>query len=180
MIKYILIPAAALAISSCAPISEDQCKGGDWGTIGLADGQNGKLPSILEKYAETCAEFGISPNRDVYLQARAEGLKFYCTPQNAYSVGRDGNRLNKVCSPEIQQSLLPAYNKGRRYHQIDERMDDLDDRIDELQDELSKIRGMAATPELDAKAKFIRSRISDLRHDIFVLDLQKDRYDSYP
>ena len=180
MIKYLSLPVAAVALASCAPISEDQCRGGDWGSIGMADGQKGRLISILDKYAETCAEFGIAPNRETYLQARAEGLKFYCTPQNAYQVGRNGGRLNNVCTPDVQQSIRPAYNNGHRYHEITERMDDLDDRVDDLQNELSSLRSQDQTPERDTQISDIRSRISDIRHDIFVLDLQRDRYDSYP
>lgn len=180
MYKYLFLPAAALAIASCAPISEDQCRGGDWGSIGLADGKKGKLASILEKYSETCSEFGVAPNRDTYLAARASGLKFYCTPENAYEIGREGDRLNAVCEPQIQQSLQPAFNKGRRYHEISERIDDMDDRIDELQDKLSDIRSETATPELETQALLIKSRISDLRHDIFVLELKQDQFDSYP
>jgi len=59
-------------------------------------------------------------------------------------------------------------------------MDDIDDRIDDLRNELDSIRSQESTPELDSRASFVRSRISDLRHDLFVLDLQKDRYDNYP
>jgi len=180
MFKYLFLPVVAVMIASCAPISEDECRGGDWGAIGLEDGKKGRLASILGKYTETCAEFGVAPNKETYLAARAAGLEFYCTPQNAYEVGRDGGRLNNVCKPQIQQSIRPAYDRGRRYHEITERMEKLDDRIDELQDDLSSIRRQEATPERDSQVRAIRSRISDLRHDIFVLDLQKDRFDTYP
>ncbi len=174
------LSAAALMVASCAPISEDECRGGDWGSIGLEDGKDGRPASILTKYAETCAEFGVAPDQATYLQARAAGLQFYCTPENAYKVGRSGDRLNTVCEPQIQQSIRPAYNKGRKYYEINEEMQALENRIDELQDDLRDIRGQQSTPELDTQALVIRNRISDIRHDIFVLDLQKDRFDSYP
>lgn len=180
MKRFLLLSVSAIGIASCAPISEDECRGGDWGSIGLADGKKGRYASILDKYAETCAEFGVAPNRDVYLIARTAGLKFYCTPENAYKIGRQGDRLNNVCEPEIQQSIRPAYNKGHKYHEITERMEKIDDRIDELHDQLSAIRSQEATPDLDTQALVIKSRISDLRHDLFVLDIQRDRYDTYP
>ncbi len=180
MIRYLLLPAAAVAIASCAPISEDQCRGGDWASIGQKDGQNGRSASVLEKYAETCGEFGIAPNRDTYLEARLRGLQSYCTPQNAYQIGRNGGRLNNVCEPQVQQFIRPAFQKGERYHEISERMDKIDDRIDDLRNELRSIRNKTPTPELEARAAFVRSRISDLNNDLFILDLQKDRYDSYP
>jgi len=111
--------------------------------------------SILEKYAEKCAEFGISPDQDVYLAARQSGLQFYCTPQNAYQVGRDGGRLNKVCEP-------------------------IRDRQDDLRDQLDDLRDLAPTEGLDARRLTIKSKIEDLRHDIFMLDLERDRFEAFP
>ncbi len=176
----ILLATAAVIAASCAPISEDECRGGDWGAIGLQDGKKGRAASVLDKYAETCAEFGVAPVADIYLSARAAGLKFYCTPQNAYSVGRAGDRLNNVCEPQIQSSIRPAYNKGRKYWEITEEIDETNDRIEELRDKLRDVRNQPSTPELDTQALILRGRIDDLRHDIFVLDLQKDRFSSYP
>lgn len=176
----ILLATAAMIAASCAPISEDECRGGDWGAIGLEDGKKGRAASVLQKYTETCAEFGVAPVSDIYLQARAAGLKFYCTPQNAYSVGRAGDRLSNVCEPQIQATIRPAYNKGRKYWEITEEIEQADDRIDELRDKLSNIRSQPSTPDLETQVLIIRGRIDDLRHDIFVLDLQKDRFGSYP
>ncbi len=180
MIRYLSFPAIAVLVASCAPISEDECRGGDWGAIGLADGKKGAYASLLNDYAETCAEFGVAPVRDTYLQARAAGLKFYCTPESAYRVGRSGKRLNNVCEPLVQQSIRPAYERGETYFKIEQRMDELANRVDELRDELSAAQAQPATPVLDSRALQIKSQINDIRHDIFMLELERDRYDTYP
>lgn len=167
-------------IASCAPISEDQCRAGDWGSIGLADGKAGKSLSILEKYAETCAEFGVSPDQSVYLAARESGLKFYCTPENAYQVGRSGARLNNVCEPEVQSRIKPAFDRGNKYHEITEDIAKKEDRIDELRDDLSANFSGDLTPEQQTQKRQIRSKIRDLEHDIFVLGISKKRFDTWP
>ena len=174
------ISVAAVVLASCAPISEDACRGGNWGSIGLEDGKDGKPLSILEKYAEKCAEFGISPDQDVYLAARQSGLQFYCTPQNAYQVGRDGGRLNKVCEPGIQASISPAFNQGQRYFEVTEEIRRIRDRQDDLRDQLDDLRDLAPTEGLDARRLTIKSKIEDLRHDIFMLDLERDRFEAFP
>lgn len=175
-----ILISAALLIVSCAPISEDQCRGGDWGSIGLADGKAGKSVSILEKYAETCAEFGISPDQNLYLQARKSGLQFYCTPQNAYKVGREGARLNTVCEPAVQSQIRPAYDRGNKYYEINRDIEKKEDRIDELQDSLRADFSDPLTPEQVTQRQLIRSKIRDLEHDIFVLEIRRKRFDSWP
>ena len=180
MYRYLSLPALAVLIGSCAPISEDQCRSGDWGSIGLADGKKGRYASILNEYAETCAEFGVSPVRDIYLQARDAGLQFYCTPDNAYRVGRAGDRLNSVCAPSLMPSLRTAFERGEKYHEIEEEIDRLEGRIDTLRAELSGAREQPQSPVIDSRVLQIKSQIDSIRHDIFMLDLQKDRYARFP
>lgn len=179
MLRQFAYGATAIFLASCAPISEEACRGGDWGSIGLSDGKKGRSTAILQKYNETCGEFGIRPNRDLYLQARAAGLKFYCTPENAYRIGRDGSRLNNVCEPQIMASIRPAYDRGARYYEIDRDIEGKKDRIDELQQNLRHLPDQL-TPEQSTQAAIYRSRIRDLRHDIFVLETKLRRFDTYP
>jgi len=180
LVSLVSIPVAAIALASCAPISEDACRGGNWGSIGLEDGKEGKSLSILDKYAQRCAEFGVAPDQDVYLAARQSGLQFYCTPQNAYQVGRDGGRLNKVCQPGVQASISPAFNQGKRYYEVTEEIRRIRDRQDDLRDQLRALRDQTPVQGLDAQRLTIRSKIEDLRHDIFMLDLERDRFETFP
>ena len=180
MFKPISFAVLAVAIGSCAPISEKACLGGDWGAIGLADGKAGKPASMLQSYSETCADFGVAPVQETYLAARAAGLKFYCTPENAYSVGRSGARLANVCSPDLQSAMRPAYDRGNEYFEISEEIDDLNDRIDDLQDLLSSNYSGKLTPAELTQARLISSKIRDLRNDIFRLEIRQRRYDSWP
>ena len=176
---WFLLLAPAIFLVSCDVISEDQCRSGDWTGIGLSDGRKGRPASVLNEYADICGEFGIAPVRDAYLAAREQGLKSYCTPANAYEVGRDGNRLNKVCTPEQVAWMLPAYNRGQDYYELSRDIDDLEDDIDRLE---ARLAGFPDAPD-SAQAQEIRAihaRIARLESRIFHLRLERRRYARWP
>ena len=178
-----LFPWMALAglglLAACDPISEDQCRAGDWAGLGLEDGQAGRPASRLDDYAGICSALGIEPNREVYMSARAQGLKTFCTPQNAYAVGREGRSIGAVC-PAAQMSVLQAANNsGRRYHDIAAEIDELEARIDDQQERLVALRGVD-TEEAAAERSRLRSSIREKERDIFRLELRLQRYAFWP
>jgi hypothetical protein len=176
--SILALPVLAL-ISACDPISEEQCKGGNWAGIGLSDGKNGRSASVLDEYAATCGEIGISPVRADYLRGRSEGLVFYCTPANAYQIGREGGRINTVCTPEAQAAMVVPFNRGEDYHELSEAMDDKRDEINALQSRLSEF---PATPDVNQTAEIasIKARIAELDRRIFRLSLERRRYARWP
>ena len=174
-----LLAFPAMALLSCDPISEDECRGGDWHERGFADGRAGRSVSILERYAEICGEFGISPAREIYLAARQSGLQLYCTPANAYEIGRDGDRINAVCTLAQARAMEPAFRHGRRYHEIDTDMADIEQRISELKDAIAALPAEPTAAQLD-EVRRMRREIRDLDHDLFRLSIDKRRYASWP
>jgi hypothetical protein len=105
--------AAALSLGSCATISEDQCLAGAWGEVGLADGRSGYRPERLNSHAEACAKVGVVPDEAVYMAAREEGLRSYCTPANGFRVGRNGNAYEGVCPAFSEGAFVAAYQDGQ-------------------------------------------------------------------
>ena len=59
----------ALLLGSCATMSEDQCRVGDWGGQGLRDGSAGLPMSRLDDHAEACAKHGVAPDVTPYRSA---------------------------------------------------------------------------------------------------------------
>ena len=55
---------AALALSGCASISEEQCVYGNWAERGYNDGLSGKSRKTLSDYAKTCGEYGVLPDSE--------------------------------------------------------------------------------------------------------------------
>lgn len=118
---FIACSMIAFGCASCAPIesvSPQQCEGGDWTGIGFADGQAGRSAEYVSRHQDACAKVGIAPNVTAWRAGRERGLKTYCTPQNAYQVGRDGSDLSGVCPASAAIDLNRANAQGRKYHAI--------------------------------------------------------------
>jgi len=156
MKKFLLLLAPLLLIGACDPISEDQCRAGDWAGIGLSDGTNGRPASLLNEYTEICSALGVAPERSIYLQARQQGLQSYCAPQSAYDIGRRGGSINAVCTAEQMSAMAPAFNHGESYYEIAQIIDELSKEIDNLKAVLGKF----PTARDDAQSADIR-RIKD-------------------
>ena len=167
-------------LASCAPISEDACRSGNWQAIGIGDGIKAEPASRVGDYAETCAEFGISPDLAAYHAGRAEGLKTYCTAENAYSEGRKGKKLRPVCTPETATLISPANRHGLRYHAIEEDRNQIRDRIDSREQELAANYSGTLTPAQQIEAAQLRSEIKSLEFELFKLRIDLRRYDSWP
>ena len=56
--------AYCLAISGCAGVTEQDCRG-DWYQIGWRDGQRGDAPDV-GRYAEQCGPYGVQPDAERY------------------------------------------------------------------------------------------------------------------
>lgn len=179
MFKKFLVVSPLLLIMSCASLSEDSCRAENWGAIGFNDGKNGRLESYINQHREACADYGITPDVTTWLKTRVEGLKHYCTPENAYSVGRRGRDLSPVC--ETNESNLRLANfYGQRYYEISEEIDDIDDEMDEILRKLSADFNGELTPEQRALQRFYLSEVRELRREIRDLDWELRRYDELP
>ena len=180
MIRRLALLLPLIALAGCDPISEDECRAGNWQERGFADGQAGRSVAVLEKYTEICGGFGITPMRDIYLAARTQGLGLYCTPANAYDIGRNGNRINAVCPVDQAKRMAPAFRKGARYHDLTEEMDAIDREISSLKAQLAEHFVGELTDVQRAEARGIRRDIRSLEHDKFRLSFDRRAYDGWP
>jgi len=109
----------ATTLAGCASLTPQQCVSGDWQGIGFGDGVAGRQADYINAHREACSEVGVVPDYEAWLRGRAAGLQQYCTPQNAYIIGRNGNRMSPVCSPDQRYSLNNAYDWGFQYYELD-------------------------------------------------------------
>jgi len=109
-----------LSLTSCATLSEDECLAMDWALIGFEDGAEGFPPQRIGQHREACAKFGVTPNTQAYRRGRDDGLREYCRPANAYSVGMDGKEYKGVCPSSMADAFSDAYEDGRHLHQLKE------------------------------------------------------------
>lgn len=166
--------AAAALLSSCTTMSKDECLAGAWGEKGYADGASGYPMTRLDDHAKACAKFQVAPNPAAYESAREDGLRTYCTFQRGWEEGRSGNSYYGVCRPEAEADFLPAYQDGRRLHDVEEAVSSAEsalnsaqariaDREDKLEAKERELRGEGLT---DEQRDRIRDRIGEVRGEI--------------
>lgn len=173
---FLLLP---LLLFSCASISEEECRVGDWGNIGYQDGKAGRSADYLSNHAKACAEVGVVPNRSEWDAGRAQGLPLYCTAENAYAIGRRGNSITNVCPASQARVLAFANSWGQDYYQLEQKIDDLANEADELRHLLAAMTG-ELTDEQQALRRTYRQRLDRLRDRRFDLEREQRRYNSLP
>jgi hypothetical protein len=164
---------AALAMGSCATMSEEQCLAGDWSGQGYADGQSGLTMSRLDEHAEACAKHGVTPDAAAYAAGRRQGLVQYCTPWKGFEVGRTGSGYAGVCPSELEADFMPAYHDGQIVHEVEQalanargRVDSLGARLEELDDKITAKQAEARADGLtDEQRDQIRNRIAEIRRE---------------
>ena len=180
MFKKFLVMSPILFLMSCASLTEEACRTGNWESIGYKDGANGRSESYINEHRDACDDFGIYPDTARWLRGRIEGLRQYCTVENAYSIGRRGDELNNVC-PQTQVSDLRLANfYGIRYYEIRQEIEVLEDEITDIWRILATDFTGELTPEqLSLKISYL-SRIIKLQRQIQRLERELSKYDSLP
>lgn len=115
----LLVPVFLLA--GCATLNREECLTRTPAALGLADGRAGYGLWRLDRHVASCARFGITLDRNAYLQAREQGLLAYCTPDNGERAGLSGETYENVCPPALEPGFLQRYLPAHRQYWIDRR-----------------------------------------------------------
>ena len=177
--RYFILLLPLLTLLSCASITEEQCRAGDWGAIGLRDGQAGRSVDYFNSHFKACAEVGVTPNKSQWLIGRAQGLPQYCTPENAYDLGRDGRSLNNVCPASQVRLLTRANSWGQEYYDIGQEIDALMDDIRQLEKLLAAMTGELTEEQL-AQRRTYRQQLRSAELHLFRLDNDRRRFNRLP
>lgn len=148
-------------ISGCATLNKDQCLQANWRQIGFADGNKGEPGHRIEEHAQACAEFGVRPRLDEYLEGRRQGLYSYCQAANGFQVGRSGKKhVAGDCAPHLQSAFLHQYAHGYEIYRIEKELKSKKEIIHSNQRKLSKhderiavIRAELARKDLSAETR---------------------------
>ncbi|MEM6386699.1 MAG: DUF2799 domain-containing protein [Pseudomonadota bacterium] len=165
--SFCLLPL--LALSACASLSEDECRAGDWYQIGKADGAAGRQNAFLEQHRKACGEYGIAPNAASWARGRKDGLPLYCTPSNAFKVGRQGKHLSAVCPASQVAELERENDRGLQLNRVEQEIRSIE----------SDIRGINASlthlPADSPTRGALLSERSILRLDLLMLRTERAR-----
>ena len=105
--------ALSAALQGCATLSEADCLTADWAVMGEVDGQEGKPLSVLNDYRRQCADYGVVPDSQEYMEARERGLTRFCTQGSGYRQGRSGAPDQRVCPPALAPDFRSGHQLGR-------------------------------------------------------------------
>lgn len=127
-------------LAGCATLSKEECKIGNWQTIGYNDGVAGHYPDRLASHAKACAKVGTAPDYQAWERGRQLGLQQYCTVNNAYNIGKRGNDLNSVCPAALTHALQQANQQGKKYYHLNKQLNEDKLLLEKYQVEYRKLR----------------------------------------
>jgi hypothetical protein len=128
---------AALLLSGCASLSEKDCRGGDWYSIGLRDGASGRTEDYVAEHAAACQEHGIAPDYERWLEGRERGLERFCTARNGYRIGEVGGSYQDVCFAGAEMEFRRGYDLGLRMNRVRGRLEQIENEIRTIEGTLS-------------------------------------------
>lgn len=169
---------AVIGFVACGPIdsvSPEQCQAGDWAVIGFADGKAGRSEATISRHQDACAKVGITPDAAAWTAGHTRGLQQYCTPQNAYSIGRDGTELSNVCRGSIVTELNRANAKGLKYHALGREISSLRTRSSDIDTKLFFL-GTPQTKEQAREQRRLLEEQNRIKTRISNLELQRIDY----
>ncbi len=102
-------------LPACETISEEQCKSGNWESIGQIDGSQGLSVSRFQSYVKKCGKSGVKPDYAAYKSGRKNGLKSYCNSEG-YTAGSAGTESsnNAMCAGDLSAHYQAGRSTGLR------------------------------------------------------------------
>jgi hypothetical protein len=183
----------AVTASGCATMSSDECANSDWTAVGYEDGSRGYTSEQFSGRRKACAKHGVTADFQAYQVGRDQGLVEYCQPGRGYSVGQSGGRYNGVCSAELEQGFVEAYNVGHQLHNLRANVSNASSRIyrkegevDDIKKEIRNKEVLLISPEtttqdrilLLADIKDLSERNGELSEEIKLLIADRAHYET--
>ena len=168
--------AAALALSSCATLNEEQCQVVDWQQLGQSDGAQGRPSTHVARHQEACTSFGITVDAAAWQSGWESGIQSYCTPSNGLSVGLSGGVNRNACPADLAARFNEAYRVGDAVHDARARRDETQREIDRLIRELSAATDDAERTRIQVELELARNRLSTAQADVARTEREADLY----
>jgi hypothetical protein len=175
MFRVLTALALLAVLAGCATLTESECATADWYEIGFRDGQNGRPSTYFGQHVEACTKHGIMPRQSPWEKGRQAGLRLFCVPERAYEVGRSGHAFPAVCTPEETVEMRPAWDWGREYYRLTQKIHDVERKIDRAENEIDEIADPA-----DPRIAYLELRIFRYENEIRRLERMRRRYAYWP
>ena len=158
--------AVLLYLAGCASVSKEDCLLTDWFEMGRMDGMQGKPRTVFQNRAKPCLEHGINADRQAYYQGHDEGLKYYCTEQKGFELGRQGLAYKPVCPLQLEKDFKTGYQKGRELYGYESKIASLQRRLEKIERKISKREEKLYSDDLSDELR------TEIRSELKVMDLE--------
>lgn len=173
----ILLASLALLLQGCATLSGNECETADWWLIGQEDGSEGRSLAYLKEHQESCAEHGVTPNRDAYAKGHRSGLAVYCIRFTGYKVGRSGRPYHGICDGSLAEEFEPGLRRGRMVHALETEAWDIKQKRKGLREKIGRLEHerktlqekLAADESIPQDREGMAEKIKELGRELGVL-----------
>lgn len=164
-------------------VTENQCRAGDWQTIGYRDGAAGVDSARLLKHQEACGEYAIVPDRNLYLTGWQQGVRNYCTADNGFQQGLHGRALNRVCRADLRAAYASAHADGRQLYvarrdvnRLQQTVHNQQNRLEQIKQEIIGVTTAQLQPDLTAEERLrLLATLEDLADERAMLKAELPR-----
>lgn len=125
-----LLSLCALVLSlfsACSHLTAEECRRADWFQRGRLDAISGEDDDNLQSYQQACAKSG-GVNLARFEAGRAEGLEKFCTEEQGYRYGLQGDIYQGFCPPEARASFTRGQQAGQREYLRRQKEKELEER----------------------------------------------------
>ncbi|MFU8833209.1 MAG: DUF2799 domain-containing protein [Wenzhouxiangella sp.] len=136
----LIMLAAASLMNGCATMSPEECMVADWYRLGDLDARSGRDNDYLAQRAGDCAEAGYPADTDAWYRGYKQGLSYFCTIDNGFRHGLDGNSYQRTCPGQFEDDFLDGYELGQSIHALTARVASSRQELDRLNQELGKLQ----------------------------------------
>ncbi len=164
-----LFTLVAMALSGCATMSEEQCKGANWAALGQSDARDGDMPQFGADRVKSCAEKGVRGNLAEWQRGWEMGRREVCTPGNAMAwAQRSSEYTPGFCPPDLEPVFMSVYAPARERYRFEKRIRDLQTQIDDRSRRLEDIIRQMGRSENQTRQKQaeLAARRSSAEHEI--------------
>jgi hypothetical protein len=168
----IAVFSSAVLMSSCASISKDECRAGDWERVGYRDSSGGYDSSRLGSHIEECGKLGVKIDKDLYNKGYQDGLKVYCTFDKGLDVGKEAGTYHDICPSDLAAEFRRGYRLGQQINKIEAQATALETEIQTMEEQLAKEAVSYERRRIASEISTKRALITTLRMQISILESQ--------
>jgi hypothetical protein len=147
--------AAAIVLTGCGTIPEQECATVNWYDLGLKDGRGGYPPERVAQHRDACKGVKVEPDELAYLQGRKVGINEYCQPANAFGDGLAGNEYHGQCDGTFARNHAAALRVATLRRAIERNRGDVSWRESEIRSDRTS----------DSRRAELRSQVRELDRD---------------